>query len=62
MPKTRKIVFKFDERSSESLEQIVQQGRYLGYDPRKTLFPHEVTIHRVGHEPRTIILMRPYRP
>jgi Arc/MetJ-type ribon-helix-helix transcriptional regulator len=28
MPKTRRVVFTFDERSLESLERITEQGRY----------------------------------
>ena len=28
MPKTRRVVFTFDERSLESLERITEQGRF----------------------------------
>lgn len=28
MPKTRRVVFTFDERSLDSLEQITEQGRF----------------------------------
>lgn len=28
MPKTRRVVFSFDERSLESLERITEQGRF----------------------------------
>lgn len=64
MPKTRKVVFSFDDRSLESLDKMVEQGRVPGATCPRCLTQlqgeteyREVTVRNpVTGETRTLVI------